>query len=314
MGVVLFSKAISVNALSKLGISYVPVTDEVATALSKEMLITTMTNALDEDLEYSFYDEDSIETFELFILSLLASQLLFSTNFVRATPLSELALIERASYFETISQELLNSRYPTIEAYTRQFFDLGKANGYKTMDVEPFVSQADRQALFSLSKNNFNQIKGLSDDLTKQIRKTVWEGVANDHSVVQITNNLKKLPIEPLDVGNRTFTPEFRAQLIARTETMRARNQGLMNSYAEYGVDWFNQITKGDDRVSDICEKKEQGNPYPLKDFEVPPIHPQCRCWPEPALKPEKEPKEPRQYLDMVTGEVTPVNFTLEVL
>lgn len=91
--------------------------------------------------------------------------------------------------------------------------------------------------------------------------------------------------------GSAAFS-EARALTIARTELIRANNQGNLTAYRESGVatgkEW---ATAEDDRVEVACRGNEAAGPIALDDDfpsgdEAPPAHPNCRC----ALLPVTEP------------------------
>ena len=100
----------------------------------------------------------------------------------------------------------------------------------------------------------------------------------------------KDLDDEVLVRSNEMF--EARAEMIARTETMRASNEGqqeLWNQAVDAGLltgaelrEW---IVTPDDRLCPICEAMEgqtvgMGEPFDVdgEDVMVPPAHPNCRC------------------------------------
>ncbi|HEX3884759.1 MAG TPA: phage minor head protein [Stellaceae bacterium] len=85
---------------------------------------------------------------------------------------------------------------------------------------------------------------------------------------------------------------EARALTIARTEIIRANNQGNLTAYRESGVatgkEW---ATAHDDRVEFTCAANATAGPIAFDDDfpsgdEAPPAHPNCRC----ALLPVTEP------------------------
>lgn len=87
---------------------------------------------------------------------------------------------------------------------------------------------------------------------------------------------------------------QYRSELIARTETIRANSQGNLAVYKETGVATGKSVlTAGDDLVEEICqENADQGIIGIDEDFasgdETSPFHPQCRC----SVVPEIEPLE----------------------
>jgi SPP1 gp7 family putative phage head morphogenesis protein len=79
------------------------------------------------------------------------------------------------------------------------------------------------------------------------------------------------------------FSPD-RAMVIARTETIRASNQGTLAGFKESGVvlkkEW---TTAEDDLVSEDCQANGDQGPIDVNDSfdsgdDAPPAHPNCRC------------------------------------
>ena len=68
--------------------------------------------------------------------------------------------------------------------------------------------------------------------------------------------------------------------MIARTETMRARNQGLLNNYLQHGINSVMINSAGDTRVCGYCLLAESEGPYEILSGRLPylPLHPLCRC------------------------------------
>jgi SPP1 gp7 family putative phage head morphogenesis protein len=91
-----------------------------------------------------------------------------------------------------------------------------------------------------------------------------------------------------LDLGDEIealggFSPD-RAEMIARTEIIRANNQGHLVAFAASGVvDMKEWSTAEDGDVCEVCMANEEQGPIPLDDtFEsgddAAPAHPNCRC------------------------------------
>jgi SPP1 gp7 family putative phage head morphogenesis protein len=95
------------------------------------------------------------------------------------------------------------------------------------------------------------------------------------------------------DTLGRFIPAQRRAEILARTEIIRAHHLATIQEYRNWGVlnikvlaEWK---TAGDDRVCDKCNSLE-GKIYTLDEIEpMLPRHPQCRCivlpWIEELLK-----------------------------
>jgi 8-oxo-dGTP pyrophosphatase MutT (NUDIX family) len=77
--------------------------------------------------------------------------------------------------------------------------------------------------------------------------------------------------------------PPYRATMIAQTETARAQVASSLETYSQFGAGEWNVITT--DGACDKCLEAEADNPHSVYDSEVMlPIHPFCRCAPEPVV------------------------------
>ena len=72
-------------------------------------------------------------------------------------------------------------------------------------------------------------------------------------------------------------TAQQRATLIARTETLRAHNEGRMAFYREVGITKVQWLTADDERTCPECTPLN-GKVFKLGDAPGPPAHVQCRC------------------------------------
>ena len=157
----------------------------------------------------------------------------------------------------------------------------------------------------------------ISKDIQSNVTKEIAMGINNHRSPSDIANGWKirneagevikessgikglfkkdmviKVPAKKGSTGNiirrayeRRLTPKQRATMIARTETLRAQNNGYIeglraNSDIVKGWEWH---TQGDSKVSTECAAKE-GNVYSLNvDWE--PTHVNCRCYATDVMK-----------------------------
>jgi hypothetical protein len=210
---------------------------------------------------------------------------------------------------------LIQESIPDIQTYTEKFYSAGKTAGFTDMGVKAFTGAADTNAMFHLTNYNFGLIRKLTDDLADGVRREVWQGVARDRGMKEIAKRIEKVKdLQPITHGKRTWTIAERAKLQAITESSRARHQGIYMSYADYGVEEFNLLNSGGN-VCKFCKNRAASGPYKINDkIAWPPLHPVCACFTEPVANPGqvvKDPSSPDEYLDMVTGEMFPVNKAL---
>ena len=131
-----------------------------------------------------------------------------------------------------------------------------------------------------LAKSKFEQVRD-------RVRKILVQGLEKGENVDQIGDNLQKA----FSSMKRHESPR-----IARTETMRAYNQGREAGYLRSGMIKAKQwLVTWDDRLCEQC-RPLANQTIPLgKEFMTysgvmvknPPLHPNCRCTIVPVLKPE---------------------------
>ncbi|MDP2361954.1 MAG: phage minor head protein [bacterium] len=163
-----------------------------------------------------------------------------------------------------------------------------KVGGYQAL------GQAGREALadgaFSLfPANAFDFLSGyqvqllgkLSDDLVGGIKSAVQVGLAQGEGPAKIARRIGGIVKDPAEfraAGKTVFkTVQQRAELIARSETMRAYNQGAVKFEQKIGVTKVIWLTAGDERMCPDCEPLD-GKEYSLVDLPSQPLHPACRC------------------------------------
>ncbi|UFU14625.1 phage portal protein [Curtobacterium sp. C1] len=109
-------------------------------------------------------------------------------------------------------------------------------------------------------------ISGISDTILDQIGNGIADGVRNGYGSDRIADDLADL------VGS-----DWRAELIAHTETARAITAASLGVYDVNGVTEFDVITSAG--ACPVCLAAEAANPHPLNDAGAQtPIHPRCRC------------------------------------
>lgn len=130
-----------------------------------------------------------------------------------------------------------------------------------------------QDALELLYRRNYTALKGINDETSKQIGRTLSTGFAKGHGPDKMARELT----DRVDTIGRT-----RATTMARTEVIHTHAESTLNRLEEAGVDEVTAevefSTAGDSRVCEICDGLE-GVVLPIREArgEVP-VHPQCRC------------------------------------
>ena len=122
--------------------------------------------------------------------------------------------------------------------------------------------------------------KEINDTTAKKLGKTLGEGITEGEGIADLTNRVNKVYKE---------YPDYRSELIARTETTNANNLGFLDGYEQSGVATHKEwIATLDDRTraqhmelnGDIVKLDEEfsnGLMYPQE--------PNCRCVIGPAFE-----------------------------
>ena len=125
------------------------------------------------------------------------------------------------------------------------------------------------------AQSNF---KGLTDDVAKNVRRVIADGITNERTVKQISKDIR----DQVDTIGKT-----RADMIARTETMKAVNVGVKDKYRSAGIEvvrWLATIQPG--RTCEEC-KALNGKLFPIDKTPPIPKHPRCRCTLSPVPDPD---------------------------
>jgi len=192
---------------------------------------------------------------------------------------------ERAEYLEWLWSQydlesqldnVINYNASSCDEFMDNFYHAGAMIGYHQLKRGLAYTPADEQTLNFIRQTNYGYIKKLNNDMMDSIRRTIFEDIAQGNSYQKTINKIRKLPLEP--VANGKISPDVRARMIARTERARARGFGTLQSYANYGVEYYELITRGK-KACNICLELEANNPYKITDpTAYIPIHPNCIC------------------------------------
>jgi HK97 family phage portal protein len=128
-----------------------------------------------------------------------------------------------------------------------------------------------------IEKESGEMISGINQTTLDKLRETLSEGVREGEGI----DALKSRVMHVFEVAS-----SVRAEMIARTEVLRASNFATTESYKQSGVvkgkEW---LTAMDERTCPVCQPLDgqtvtlgRNFKTELGDVEYPPIHPQCRC------------------------------------
>lgn len=252
------------------------------------------------------------------VLGILGLQLLNTGRILRQTVQNPVTYPQLEMKIDMQFNDVLWKNRPPADKFIEKFYDVGKRDAYKGFNVTTIYDASDNHALWFAKHYNYDMIMGLSDDMRMNIKRAIWEGVGQGRSMPQIAKTIERTAIKsPLVIRNkrtgkvlRTLSPQQRALMIARTETMRAVNQGQLIGYMQNGITSLMINTAGDRRVCPHCLQAAREGPYPIDRVIYLPRHPLCRCTysadPEALLKPPFY-NLLEMYPNMVTGQLEQV-------
>ena len=150
----------------------------------------------------------------------------------------------------------------------------------------------------------YTSLKGITDAMGNTISQILAQGLAEGDGMMllarKIVAGIDGTGLGKLGITDRLgrFIPaKRRAEMLARTEIIRAHHLATIQEYRNWGVlgiqlkaEW---TTAGDDKVCTKCAALE-GKVFTLDQIEgMIPLHPECRCialpWSERLLKYETE-------------------------
>jgi len=160
------------------------------------------------------------------------------------------------------------------DATIQQIFNKGWDSAERQLDKNLIPNN---DAVGFIQDYTFNNIKSMTDEIMTDLRQELERGIMAGEGISKLKARVTKV----FDVG------ENRAEMIARTESTRAENQGKLQAFKTSGEKLMKVWnTHFDDRTSDICKRldgKKVGMDENFKDIKtgwegpVPPSHVNCR-------------------------------------
>ena len=141
-------------------------------------------------------------------------------------------------------------------------------------------STIDRAAIDFLANYQLNLLGDVTTELAAGIKRTITQGVLSGKSIPEVAREIGKV-VKDKDAfkkaGKTVFrSAQHRVTLIARTETLRAHNEGRKVFYREVGIKRVKWLTANDERTCAVCGPLD-GQVFKIND-DPGVIHPTCRC------------------------------------
>jgi len=135
----------------------------------------------------------------------------------------------------------------------------------------------------------YNDLKGITAAMDMQISRILAQGMADGdgpallaRKLIATINGTKMGDLGITDTLGRFIPAARRAEILARTEIIRAHHVAMVQEYRNWGLEGVyvkaEWRTAGDDRVCEKCAPME-GKIFTLDEIEgLIPFHPLCRC------------------------------------
>jgi len=182
---------------------------------------------------------------------------------------------------------------------------LGDEGGSDRKAAPPTVSIAwdlvNQDARRQAQQYTYDLVRGITDNTRQRLQQQVDGWIAAGNAFPDLVERIKPLIPDLEAIAATALQPDYRARLIAMTESTRAYADGNTRVWAAAGVWGREWRTAVDERVCPVCGGLHQQRAKTGAAFEVevkgkrvvvqnPPAHPGCRCSVKPVVRPEKEP------------------------
>ena len=156
------------------------------------------------------------------------------------------------------------------------FYEESNKLTYTSLNQKPILTDNDLLNFLEVRQYNYDLLTNLCDDLDKNFKDIILDGVINGKSIDDISQELEIAGISPLN----KHTAQQRAKMIARTEVNSVKQKAKLQAYKDNNIKWINLNTMGDSRVCQDCINLEANNPYLIDEsWDIIPVHPNCRCY-----------------------------------
>lgn len=169
---------------------------------------------------------------------------------------------------------------------------LADTGGIEASMSGPF--HADRVGLLYI--RNYNELQNITTTMSNQVSKVLAQGMADGDGPARLSRKLISTingegmgDLGITDTLGRYIPAKRRAEMLARTEIIRAHHLGTINEYESWGMVDVQVIAEfestDDGRVCPICRELD-GQQFSLERIRgMIPVHPNCRCTTVPVIK-----------------------------
>ena len=154
-------------------------------------------------------------------------------------------------------------------------YNTGSSYAYESINRNPHITKTSHTQTINLL------LKGV-DEIIHRFDKTIRKDIL--HFIKQVKGEKTETILNKLkDWTKHNFTTpisaKVRSEMIARTEMTRSFNGGVLQTYANYGLNSFDIVNYNDIGICEKCINLIRNNPYTLEEvMKLLPVHPYCRC------------------------------------
>ena len=145
-----------------------------------------------------------------------------------------------------------------------------------------------------LYTRTFNDLKGITNNMDSQISRVLAQGIADGRNPRDLARQMRAVVTGDLAITDkigRYIPAKRRAEMLARTEVIRAHVQAKLMEFKQAEIDGViikaELLITGDGRTCPECKDLE-GKTYTLNDeseiWNIIPVHPLCRCTVVPMI------------------------------
>ena len=139
----------------------------------------------------------------------------------------------------------------------------------------------DTNALDFMAQYNLTLAGDVHRELAGGIKRTILNGIATGKGADDIVRDMGKVIVDKdsfRQAGSRVFSKaQYRMEMIARTEVLRAHNMGRLKFHERVGIQKLEWLAMEDERMCPVCGGLD-GKTFPIDKFPQQPAHPHCRC------------------------------------
>ncbi|WP_135827308.1 structural protein [Halorussus halobius] len=150
--------------------------------------------------------------------------------------------------------------------------NVGSGEAAASASVRMPVHQEQLEQLYS---RNLEELRGLTDDLARDVRRELTDGLASGDNPRDIARGVSDI-LGTVEDGTPRAAMN-RATMISRTELMNSHNWARLKEWERAGVEKVDVILANG--ACEQCRAYARGAPYPASEaYGNLPQHPNCRC------------------------------------